>query len=108
LNDDIELLAVYLVKEKTPKRLHNVLEQIWDVFEQCVELTETSKVIYTLQETVQKLVTKIETNTKEQNTQELGSGRYSYTAVARRDTPVYTEQSCTEQSHIEPEKAVSV
>jgi hypothetical protein len=105
-NNDIELLAVYLVKEKAPKGLHNALEQIRDTFEQHVKPTETSKAIHTLQEAVQKLVTKIETNTKEQNTQELGSGRYLYTAVARRDAPVYTKQSCTEQSHIEPEKAV--
>jgi hypothetical protein len=90
------------------KELHNTLKQIWDTFEQRIELTETSKMIYTLQKAVQKLATKIETNTKEQNTQELGSGRYSYTAVARRGIPVHTEQSCTEQSHIEPEKAVSV
>ena len=47
-NDDIELLAVYLVKEKVPKRLHNILKQIQDTFERHVELTETSKVIYTL------------------------------------------------------------
>jgi hypothetical protein len=105
-NDDIELLAAYLVKEKAPKGLHDALERIRDAFERRVEPTETSKAIHTLQEAVQKLATKIETNTKEQNTQELGSGRYSYTAVARRGAPVYTEQSHTEQSHIEPEKAV--
>jgi hypothetical protein len=107
LNDDIELLAVYLVKEKVPNELCNILEQIQDMFKQCVELTKTSKAIHTLQETVQKLATKIETNTKEQNTQELGSDRYLYTAVARRDVSVHTEQSCTKQSCIEPEKAVS-
>jgi hypothetical protein len=48
LNNDIELLAVYLVKEKVSKRLHNVFEQIQNVFKRHVELTKTSKVIYTL------------------------------------------------------------
>jgi hypothetical protein len=107
-NDDIKLLAVYLVKEKAPKRLHDILEQIQNTFEQHIEPTETSKAIYTLQETVQKLATKIETNTKEQNTQESELGRYLYTAVARRDVSVHTKQSYTEQSCIELEKAVSV
>jgi hypothetical protein len=108
LNNDIKLLAVYLVKKKTLKRLYNVFEQIQDMFKQHIKLTKTSKMIYTFQKTVQKLVTKIKTNTKEQNTQELESGRYSYTAVIRKDVLVYTEQSYTEQSCIKPEKTVSV
>ena len=93
LNEDFEQLAAYLVKEKAPKGLHNALERIRDAYERRVEPTKTSTAIHTLQEAVQKLASKIETNTKEQDTQGSRLGGLSYAAAARRGAQGRVEQS---------------